>query len=126
MIRDEFKNADKEVIKKKSNPKIKQMGERAFYAKKLSLYSEIIKPINTATIFTLVSFSLVAIIYIWAAILEKKTNTRMIVFTSIEGVMVIWSLVWFTFLKRFFRNKAEYYKSELHRLNREYVMKKVR
>ena len=36
MIRDEFKNADKKVIDKKANKKMQEMGERAYYAKKLS------------------------------------------------------------------------------------------
>ena len=43
MIRDEFKNADKKVINEKANKKRQQMGDRAYFAKKLSLYNDILK-----------------------------------------------------------------------------------
>jgi len=37
MIRDEFKNVDKKTINQKANKKRQQMGERAYFAKKLSV-----------------------------------------------------------------------------------------
>ena len=121
MIRDEFKNADKEVLKKKSNVKMQEMGERAYYAKKLSLYNELIRPVSISTIFCTVCFAIMAILYIVAAVLEKKVSTAMIIISSIEGLLLIWCFVWFVFLKSFVKNKSEYYKEQLTRLNKEYV-----
>ena len=121
MIRDEFKNADKEVLKKKSNVKMQEMGERAYYAKKLSLYNELIRPVSISTVFCTVCFAIMAILYIVAAVLEKKVSTAMIIISSIEGLLLIWCFVWFVFLKSFVKNKSEYYKEQLTRLNKEYV-----
>ena len=121
MIRDEFKNADKEVLKKKSNVKMQEMGERAYYAKKLSLYNELIRPVSISTIFCTACFAIMAILYIVAAVLEKKVSTAMIIISSIEGLLLIWCFVWFVFLKSFVKNKSEYYKEQLTRLNKEYV-----
>ena len=58
MIRDEFKNADKKAIDKKANKKIQEIGERAFYAKKLSLYNDLLKPVKNSTIFCLICFTI--------------------------------------------------------------------
>ena len=62
MIRDEFKNVDKKVINKKANKKMQEMGERAYYAKKLSVYSEMLKPTKFSTIFCTVLFTIAAIV----------------------------------------------------------------
>lgn len=123
MIRDEFKNADKKVIDKKANKKLQEMGERAYYAKKLSLYSEMLKPAKFSTLFCTVLFSIAAILYIVASIVTKEVTTTAIVIFCIEGALIIWCFVWFLFLAPFIRKKTEFYKSEMIRLNTEYVLK---
>lgn len=123
MIRDEFKNADKEQLKKKSNEKMQKMGERAYYAKKLSFYSEIVKPVNVATIFCTVCFLIMAGLHILNAVLSNDWSAKAIIITAVGGIMLIWCIVWFAFLKHLCVKKAVYYKEELGRLSREYVMK---
>ena len=126
MIRDEFKNADKKAIDKKANKKIQEIGERAFYAKKLSLYNDLLKPVKNSTIFCLICFSIPCILYILNFVLTKKVDTMGIVIFCLTGAMIIWTIVWFAWLSPTLHKKAEFYKSEITRLNREYVMKRVR
>ena len=125
MIRDEFKNADKKVIDKKANKKIKEMGERAYYAKKLSFYNEILKPVRFSTIFSLISFCLLSALFLYAIIVTKPETIEpwSIVLFIVTGLTIVWSVVWFAFLVPMIKRKIAYYKSEMMRLNREYVMK---
>ena len=123
MIRDEFKNVDKKVINKKANKKMQEMGERAYYAKKLSVYSEMLKPTKFSTIFCTVLFTIAAILYIIGSVLTKEVTTTAIIIFCIEGAFIIWCFVWFLFLAPFIRKKIEFYKSEMIRLNTEYVLK---
>ena len=126
MIRDEFKNADKKTINKKANKKMISMGERAYYTKMMGKYGEISKPINFSTIFTLVSFLIIAIIYLLPVFLGAKDYTIPPlgwVVIVVAGLLVIWALVWFIYLKSYLAGRIEFYKSELERLNREYVLK---
>lgn len=123
MIRDEFKNADKKVIDKKANKKMQQMGERAFYAKKLSLYNDLIKPVKTSTIFCSVCFAIPTVLYLLELIITKKLSTNALIMFIITACMIAWCVVWFAFLAPRIRKKIAFYKSELARLNREYVMK---
>ncbi len=125
MIRDEFKNADKNIINKKANKKIKEMGERAYYAKKLSFYNDILKPVRFSTIFSLVSFGLLSALFLYAIIATKpeKIETWSIILFVITGLTIIWSVVWFAFLVPMIKRKIVFYKSEMMRLNREYVLK---
>lgn len=128
MIRDEFKNVDKKVINKKANKKLQEMGERAYYAKKLSFLNEVIKPTKFSTLFTTIPFLFFSALYLLSIILapEKKVETPAIVVFCITGALVIWSVVWFAYLAPTIRKKIAFYKEELNRLNREYVSKYVR
>lgn len=126
MIRDEFKNADKKTINKKANKKMIAMGERAYYTKMMGKYSEISKPINFSTIFSLICFGLLALIYILPALMGAKDYTIPVMGWVVSGVAiatVIWALVWFIYLKPHLAKKLEFCKKELERLNREYVLK---
>ncbi|MBR3864822.1 MAG: hypothetical protein IKJ19_06915 [Clostridia bacterium] len=128
MIRDEFKNADKKVIDKKANKKIKEMGERAYYAKKLSFYNDILKPVRFSTIFSLVSFCLLSALFLYSIIVTKpeKIEAWSIVLFVITGLTIIWSVVWFAILTPMIKRKTIFYKNEMMRLNREYVMKNLK
>ena len=126
MIRDEFKNADKKTIKQKANKKIISMGERAYYTKMMGKYGEISKPVNFSTLFTLISFAIIAIIYLLPVFLGAKDYTIPPlgwVVIVVAGLLAIWALVWFIYLKNHLAKRIEFYKSELERLNREYVLK---
>ena len=126
MIRDEFKNADKKVINEKANKKRQQMGDRAYFAKKLSLYSEILKPIRFSTIFCTVCFVLIGATSFLNAILTKKFDTPAIIFSIIALLFIIWCFVWFLVVSKKIKQKAQYYKDELARQSREYVLKHKR
>ena len=129
MIRDEFKNVDKKVIDKKANKKIKEIGERAYYARKLSFYNDIIKPARFSTLFSLISFSLLSALFIFGLLVpgsEMKIEAWTIVLFVVTGLLIIWTIVWFAILVPMIKRKSAYYKSEMMRLNREYVMKNTR
>ena len=126
MIRDEFKNADKKVINEKANKKRQQMGDRAYFAKKLSLYNEILKPIRFSTIFCTVSFVLIGVIYFVNALLTKKFDAPSIIFSIIAVLFIVWCFIWFLVVSKKIKQKAQYYKDELAKQSREYVMRHVK
>lgn len=126
MIRDEFKNADKKVINEKANKKRQQMGDRAYFAKKLSLYNDILKPIRFSTIFCTVCFVLIGALYFANAMLTKKFDTATIIFSIIAVLFIIWCFIWFLVVSKKIKQKAEYYKEELARQSREYVLRHKR
>ncbi len=123
MIRDEFKNLDKKVIDKKANKKMQEMGERAYYAKKLSLYSELLKPIKVSTIFCIICFAIPAILYIVSGIITKEVNTAAIVIFALEGALILWGFAWFIFIAPNLRAKIAYYKDQISKMNRDYVLR---
>lgn len=132
MIRDEFKDADKKVIAKKTNKKMLQMGERAYYAKKLSTINELLKPVKTTTIFCTVCFVLLAVLYIVPFFLPEgdagpyKLQWGGITILVVTALLIVWTVVWFAFYAPYLRKKAVFYKEEMLRMNREYVMKNTR
>lgn len=128
MIRDEFKNADKKVIDKKANKKIQELGERQYYAKKLSFYSDLLKPVKFSTVFSLVSFCLLSALFLFALIVEGFENIRTleIILFSVTFAVIVWTLVWFLILVPRIKKKTAFYKSEMMRLNREYIMKNIK
>jgi uncharacterized protein YqhQ len=123
MIRDEFKNADKKVINEKANKKRQQMGDRAYFAKKLSLYNEILKPISFSTIFCTVCFFLMGALFFAEAVITKEFDARAIIFTVLAVLFIIWCCVWFLVVSKKIKQKAQYYKDEMARQSREYVLK---
>ena len=123
MIRDEFKNVDKKVINQKANKKRQQMGERAYYAKKLSVYNEMLKPIRFSTIFCTICFVLIGAVYFANALLTKKFDATTIVFMVIAVLFIVWFFLWFFVVSKKIRAKIEYFKGELANQSKEYVLK---
>lgn len=127
MIRDEFKNADIKEIKKKANPKILKMGERAYYIKKMNDINNCFVPVKFSTILTTVSFGFLALLYIITLIFGdgyqlSVWNWAVVI---VSGILIIWTFVWFVFLVPYLKNRAEWYKEQLHNLNRNYILKNV-
>ena len=126
MIRDEFKNLDKKEIQKKSNKKLMQMGERAYYSTRVQKYGEIFKPVKASTIFTLVSFGIMAILFLLPVILgspDYTIPTLGMVVIVVEVLIIIWAVVWFAFLAPHLRRKLKFWKQELAQMNKNYVMR---
>ena len=123
MIRDEFKNVDKKTINQKANKKRQQMGERAYFAKKLSVYNEMLKPIRFSTIFCTVCFVLIGAIYFANAMLTKKFDVTTIVFIALAVLFIAWCFIWFLVVSKRIRAKIDYFKSELANQSKEYVLK---
>ncbi len=125
MIRDEFKNADKKTINKKANKKIIEMGEREYYAKRMSKINDLFGPVKFSTIFCLVCFLLMAVVYILNILVVKdyKIEWHCYVVLGLTAALVVWTVVWFVFLVPYLKKRAEFYKSELSRISREYVLK---
>ena len=126
MIRDEFKNADKKTIEKKANKKLVQMGERAYYTTRIAKYADIFKPIRFSTIFTMVCFVVMAVIYLLPVMIgstDYTVPTLGWVVVGVSGALIIWAIVWFCFLAPSLRRKVAFWKDELSRLNNEYLNK---
>jgi len=128
MIRDEFKNADKKTINQKAKINKTNVNTREYLAKKMARTNELFAPVKFSTIFCLVCFSLLALLYLLCIIFgdNYKIEWHCIVVLSVEAALIIWAIVWFAVLVPSLKKKAAYYKSELERLSREYVMKNVR
>lgn len=124
MIRDEFKNADKKEIAKKVKVAKINGSEREYCAKKMSRINELFGPIKFTTIFCLVCFLIMSALYILTICVssEFKINWLCITVFAITGALTIWTVVWFAFLAPGLRKRAAFYKSELERLSREYVL----
>lgn len=124
MIRDEFKNADKKEIEKKAKVAKIKGSEREYYAKKMSRINELFAPVKFSTIFCLICFLLMSALYILTICVSKEYKIDWLCITvfSLAGVLTIWTVVWFAFLAPTLRKRAAFYKSELERLSREYVL----
>ena len=90
MIRDEFKNVDNKVIAKKTNKKMQAIGERAYYAKKLSLINESLKPAKVSTIICTVCFILMAALCIAPCFIldDYKMTIGGIVTSVLAGIFI--------------------------------------
>ncbi len=127
MIRDEFKNADKKAIKQKADAGKISGNEREVYAKRMSKINDLFGPVKFSTIFCLVCFLLMSAFFILSMILVKdyKIEWFGIVVLVVAGLLVVWTVVWFAFLCPHLKKKAAFYKSELERISREYVLKRT-
>lgn len=125
MIRDEFKNADKKTIQKKANKKMLEMGEREYYAKRMSKINELFGPVKFSTLFCLVCFLLLSALYILNILIVKgyKIEWHCYAVLAFTALLVLWTICWFAVLVPYLKKKVEFYKSELSRLSREYVLK---
>ena len=126
MIRDEFKNVDKKIIEKKANKKLVQMGERAYYTTQIAKYAEIFRPVRFSTIFTMICFSLMAIIYLLPLIVgstDYSVPTLGWVVVGVSTALIIWAIVWFCILAPSLKRKVAFWKDELTRINNEYLNK---
>ena len=141
MIRDEFKNVDRKTLDKKAKAAKSNVNEREYYAKKMSQINDLFTPVKFTTIFCLVCFLILAALYVACMILDKDFKVQWhcvlvltlasaltvwaIVWFAFAGLLVVWTVVWFAFLCPHLKRKAAFYKSELERLSREYVLKRT-
>ena len=127
MIRDEFKNVDKKTLDKKEKAAKSNVNEREYYAKKMSQINDLFTPVKFTTIFCLVCFLILAALYVVGMILDKdfKVQWHCVLVLTIASALAVWTIVWFAFLVPHLKRKAAFYKSELERLSREYVLKRT-
>lgn len=127
MIRDEFKNVDKKTLDKKAKAAKSNVNEREYYAKKMSQINDLFAPVKFTTIFCLVCFLILAALYVVCMILDKnfKVEWRCVLVLTLASALTVWAIVWFAFLAPHLKKKAAFYKSELERLSREYVLKRA-
>lgn len=121
MIRDDFKNV-KQVTKKEERKK-RTMGERAFYVKEMSKLGDLNKAISFSTKFTLVllaiAYALVLLVFVASRLDEeiKCDMVQFIVMSCVFGAAVVFTVVWFVWLKPNNVKKIERYRHELEKLN---------
>lgn len=127
MIRDEFKNVDKKTIKSKVKETKIKGNEREYYAKKMTTINELFRPVKVSTILTLVCFALPSIMYLLCVLFvsDYKVEWHCIAVLAFEGAMIVWTVVWFAFLAPYLRRRVAFYKVELERISREYVLKRM-
>ncbi len=127
MIRDEFKNVDRKTLDKKAKAAKSNVNEREYYAKKMSQINDLFTPVKFTTIFCLVCFLILAALYVACMILDKdfKVQWHCVLVLTLASALTVWAIVWFAFLVPHLKRKAAFYKSELERLSREYVLKRT-
>lgn len=127
MIRDEFKNADKKTIKSKVKETKISGNEREYYAKKMTTINDLFRPVKVSTLVTLICFALPSIMYLLCVLFvaDYKVEWHCIAVLAFEAVMIVWTVVWFAFLAPHLRRRAAFYKAELERISREYVLKRM-
>ena len=70
---------------------------------------------------------LTAIYLIWLIVFTVvDVLVKSIIFSIIALLFIIWCFVWFLVVKKRIKEKAQYYKDELARQSREYVLKHKR
>lgn len=127
MIRDEFKNVDKKAIRKKVKENKILGNEREYYAKKMTKINELFTPVKACTLITLISFSLPTAMYLLCLIFvpDYAVEWHCVAVLAFEAAMIVWTVVWFVFLAPYLKKRAAFYKKELERISREYVLKRV-
>lgn len=128
MIRDGFKQENTKKVSVKEMRKKQSMGERSYYATQIPKLRDMTRSISVSTVITLVMIGLAYAFVLLAFILSLGTEeeygaVRFAIWSSVFGVVAIWSLLWFTVFKPANLRKAERYKKELERLNAETVSK---
>ena len=120
MIRDGFKD-EKKVTSRESRKK-RAEGERAYLAKQIPKINELVKGINFSTVITLIMVGIAYVLVILFYFLTKDSETpyelwKLIVWSAVMVVLVIWTLVWFFAVKPSQLKRAERYKKELEKIN---------
>jgi len=126
MIRDEFKDVKK--VSSKESRKKKEMGERNFYATQIPKLKDITHAMGVSTVITDVMLGLCYIMILLVYFLSRNTEepystTKFIIWTAVFGACVIFNFVWFLIIKPHNLKKAERYKTELEKINRENLNK---
>ena len=126
MIRDQFK--DQKKVTTKEARKKSTMGERNYYAKQIGKLQDLGKSIGVSMIITTV---ILFIAFVLALLLFILTNGekdgyetwRFVVWTSVFGASLIFTIVWYAAIKPANAKKIEYYRHELERINAQSVSK---
>lgn len=120
MIRDQFKDV-KKVTTKEARKKA-TMGEKNYYAKQISKLQDLNKSLGVSMIITTVFLSLAFAFVLLLFIASRGTKEefelwRFIAWTIAFGVSLIFTLVWYIFIKPANLKKIETYRHELERIN---------
>ena len=93
----------------------------------MSQINDLFTPVKFTTIFCLVCFLILAALYVVGMILDKdfKVQWHCVLVLTLASALTVWTIVWFAFLVPHLKRKAAFYKSELERLSREYVLKRT-
>ena len=123
MIRDEFLKNDKGLTPKEVKG-INEMGERAFYASKITGLNNILKTFNFSLLVILM-FAIVAtgiLVYVLVAGVVSFDG-NMIAAVVVDGVVTLALLVWFIIIKPQVKKKIKRYRAFMEEYNNNEMLK---
>ena len=115
MIRDQFKDVKK--VTTKENRKKLSMGEKNYYAKQISKLQDLSKSLGVSMVITTtmlgIAFVMVLLLFIVTRGEEKAYETwKFVLWTCAFSVCLIFTLVWYIFIKPANLKKIEEYRHE--------------
>ncbi len=128
MIRDEFK--DKKISTNKEDAKIRKLGARQFYATSITKLKDGVKAINFSVKFSMIlltiAYALMLTVFCLQTGEEFLSLTWFVIWSSLYGVLVVLTVLWFTVFKKNMIKKSERYKKELDKLQKEQIQRALK
>ena len=126
MIRDQFKDVKK--VTAKEERKKATMGERNYFAKRVSKLQDLNKSLGVSMIITTsilaIAFVMVLLLYIATRGTEDPYETwRFVIWTVCFGGCLIFTLVWYIFLKPRNKKEIDRCRHELERISAKALIK---
>lgn len=123
MIRDEYKRSVRNSSPKEERKK-KEMGERNFYAAQIPKLRDACKAISFSTNLTVgfltVAYVMVLAVFILSRNLEEQYSAaKFVVWSCVYGAVVVFTLLWYFWIKPSLLKKVDRYKAEIDRINAE-------
>ena len=129
MIRDQFQDV-KKVTSKEARKKT-SMGERNYYAKRITTLQEINKSVGVSMVVTTVimaiAYAFILLIFIFSQDTESAYELwKFLIWTAVFAIFLIATIVFYVFIKPSNKRKITHYKHELERLSLQALSKVAR
>ncbi len=122
MIRDEFKQKQKQDFSSREIKKIRKLGERAFYVSSINKIKQSIKIVNFSTVLIAIS-CILPFVLLLDAILFSVQEIGVYVTFFIICLVYILSILWFIVTLPSLKKKANKYQEKLKKLSFKEVNK---
>ncbi len=126
MIRDQFKDVKK--VTAKEERKKATMGERNYFAKRVSRLQDLNKSLGVSMVITTsilaIAFAMVLLLYVVTRGTEAPYETwRFVIWTVCFGACLIFTLVWYIFIKPRNKKEIDRCRHELERISAKALIK---